>query len=40
VTYPKIGNFVEMKQKYIVRGQKGENKPSEPKNGIGAPKLV
>jgi hypothetical protein len=29
-----------MKKKYILRGQKGENKPSEPKNGIWAPKLV
>jgi hypothetical protein len=29
-----------MKKKYILRGQKGENKLSEPKNGIWAPKFV
>jgi hypothetical protein len=29
-----------MKKKYTLRGQKGKNKPSEPKNGIWAPKVV
>jgi hypothetical protein len=36
--YPAIGNFAWNKKKYTVEGQKGENKPSEPKNGIGAKK--
>jgi hypothetical protein len=40
VTYPSIENFVWSKNKYTFRGQKGENKPSEPKNGIWAPKSV
>jgi hypothetical protein len=33
-----IGNFTWRKKKYTFEGQKGENKPSEPKNGIWAPK--
>jgi hypothetical protein len=28
-----IGNFTWKKKKYTFRGQKGENKASEPKNG-------
>jgi hypothetical protein len=40
VTYPSIGNFVEMQKKYFLRVQIGKNKPSEPKNGIWVPKLV
>jgi hypothetical protein len=34
VIYPSIGNFTWSKKKYIFGGQKGENQPSEPKNGI------
>jgi hypothetical protein len=40
VTYPSIGNFTWSKKKYTFWVQKGENKPSEPKNGIWAPKSV
>jgi hypothetical protein len=29
-----IGNFTGSKKKYTFGGQKGENKPSEPKNGF------
>jgi hypothetical protein len=32
VTYPSIGNFTISKKRYTLRGQKGKNKPSEPKN--------
>jgi hypothetical protein len=32
VIYPSIGNFTGTKKKYIFGVQKGENKPSEPKN--------
>jgi hypothetical protein len=34
VTYPSIGNFTCSKKIYNFGGQKGENRPSEPKNGI------
>jgi hypothetical protein len=34
VIYPSIGNFTRIKKKYSFGGQKGENKPSKPKNGI------
>jgi hypothetical protein len=40
VTYPSIGNFTWSKKIYTFRGQKGENKLSEPKNGIWTPKSV
>jgi hypothetical protein len=33
VTYPSIGNFTKSEKKYTFWGQKGKNKPSEPKNG-------
>jgi hypothetical protein len=33
VTYPSIGNFIWMRKTCTVGSQKGENKPSEPKNG-------
>jgi hypothetical protein len=33
VTHPSIGNFTWSKKKYAFGGQKGEKKPSEPKNG-------
>jgi hypothetical protein len=36
VIYPSIGNFTWSKKKYTFEGQKGENKLSEPKNGIWA----
>jgi hypothetical protein len=38
VIYPSIVNFILSKKKYTLGGQKGKNKPSEPKNGIWAPK--
>jgi hypothetical protein len=38
VIYPLIGNFAWSKKKYTFGGQKGENKPSKPKNGIWCPK--
>jgi hypothetical protein len=34
VIYPSIGKFTRSMKKYIFRDLKGENKPSEPKNGI------
>jgi hypothetical protein len=34
VIYPSIGNFIWSRKKYTFGGQKGENKQSEPKNGI------
>jgi hypothetical protein len=34
VTYQSIGNFVQINKTYTLRGQKDENKPSKPKNGI------
>jgi hypothetical protein len=40
VIYPSIGNFTCSKKKYSFGGQKGENKPSEPKNGIRGPKSI
>jgi hypothetical protein len=40
VTYPSFGNFIRSKKNYNFRGQKGENKPSGPKNGIWGPKSV
>jgi hypothetical protein len=36
----KIRNFILMKKIYIFRGQKGEFRPSEPKNGVKVPKSV
>jgi hypothetical protein len=33
VTYPSIGSFTWSKKKHTFGGQKGENKPLEPKNG-------
>jgi hypothetical protein len=38
VTHQSIGNFV--KKIFTFRGQKGKNRPPEPKNGIWVPKLV
>jgi hypothetical protein len=32
VLYPSIGKFTWSKKKYAFGGQKGENKPTEPKN--------
>jgi hypothetical protein len=40
VIYLSIGNFISSMKKYTFRVKKGENKPSEPKNGIWAPKSV
>jgi hypothetical protein len=40
VVHPSIGNFVRLKKKYTFGGQKGEKKPSEPINGIWAPKSL
>jgi hypothetical protein len=40
VTCPSIGNFAWSKKKYTFEGQKAENKPSEPKNGIWGPKSI
>jgi hypothetical protein len=40
VTYLSIGNFTWSKKKYTFGGQKDENKPSEPKNGIWGPKSI
>jgi hypothetical protein len=40
VIYRSIRNFMQMKKKYTFRGRNGKNKPSEPKNGIRAPKSV
>jgi hypothetical protein len=34
VIYPSIGNFTWNKKIYTFEGQKGVNKPSDPKNGI------
>jgi hypothetical protein len=34
VTYPSIEDFTWSKKIYTFGGQKGENKPSEPKKGI------
>jgi hypothetical protein len=34
VIYPSIENFTCSKKKYVFGGQKGENKPSAPKNAI------
>jgi hypothetical protein len=34
VIHPSIGNFTWSRSKYTFGGQKGENNPSEPKNGI------
>jgi hypothetical protein len=39
VIYPSIENFTGSKKKYTFGGQKGENKHSEPKNGIWGPKM-
>jgi hypothetical protein len=38
VIYPSIGNFILMKKIHVFRCEKGENKPSEPKHWIWAPK--
>jgi hypothetical protein len=40
VTYPSIGNFTWSKKKYTFGGQKSENEPREPKNGICGLKSV
>jgi hypothetical protein len=40
VTHQSIGNFTWSKKKYTFGGQKCENRPSEPKNGIWGPKSV
>jgi hypothetical protein len=40
VIYPSIGNFTWSKKKYTFGSQKDENKLSDPKNGIWAPKSV
>jgi hypothetical protein len=37
---PSIENFTWSKKKYTLRGQKGKNKLSEPKNRIRSPKSV
>jgi hypothetical protein len=34
VIYPSIGNFILSKKRHTSGGQKGENKPLKPKNGI------
>jgi hypothetical protein len=34
--YPSIENFTSSKKKYTFRGQKGANKPLEPKKDFGA----
>jgi hypothetical protein len=38
VIYPSIGNLKWSKKKYTFGGEKCENRPLEPKNGIWAPK--
>jgi hypothetical protein len=38
VIYPSIGNFTCSKKYYTLGGHKGENKASEPENGIKASK--
>jgi hypothetical protein len=38
VICPSIGNIIRSKKKYTFRGEKCKNRPSEPKNGIWAPK--
>jgi hypothetical protein len=40
VTHQSIENFIKMKKIYTFGGQKGKNKPSEPKNGIYGPKSL
>jgi hypothetical protein len=40
VIYTSIGNFTWSKKKYTFGGQKGENRPLEPKNGIWGLKSV
>jgi hypothetical protein len=40
VIYPSIGNFTRREKKYTLGGQKDENRPPGPKNGIWGPKSV
>jgi hypothetical protein len=40
VIYPSIGNFTLIKKIYTIGGQKGANRPPEPKNGIWSPKSI
>jgi hypothetical protein len=40
VIHPSIGNFTWSKKKLTFRGRKGENKPSELKNGICGPNSI
>jgi hypothetical protein len=40
VIYPPIGIFPWNMKKYTFGGQKGKNRPPEPKNGIGGLKSV
>jgi hypothetical protein len=40
VIYTLIGNFIWSMKKCTFGGQKGENRPSEPKNGIWTPKSI
>jgi hypothetical protein len=40
VIYPSKGNFTWNKKKYSFGGQKGENKPSEPRNRIWGSKSI
>jgi hypothetical protein len=40
VIYPSIENFTWNKKKYTFGGQKGENRPAEPTNGIWGPKSI
>jgi hypothetical protein len=39
VIFPSIRNFTYIKKKYTFGGQKDENKPSKPKNGIWGPSI-
>jgi hypothetical protein len=40
VIYPSIENFTWSKKKYTFGGQRGENRPPEPKNGIWGAKSI
>jgi hypothetical protein len=39
VTHQSIGNFVKIKKLCTSLGQKGENRPPEPNNGVWVPKV-
>jgi hypothetical protein len=40
VTYPSIRNFTWSKKIYTFKGQKDQNRPPEPKNGIWGSKSI